>query len=175
MRGAKGVVDVDLAQPGQLSGELGVVGRLPGMKAQVFEHQHLARLQGLGHCFGFGPHAIRSHGHGTTQQLRQSIRGRLERQLRHDLALGFSGVGHEHQRRTLVQGQPQGFQATADASVVLHHPVLERNVVIHANQHPFACNIHGVEKYDAHLPYLCSIDCSSERQTISTASSPLSG
>ena len=45
MGGAEGVVDEDVAQPGQLGGEGRVVGLLLGVKAHVLEQHHVARLE----------------------------------------------------------------------------------------------------------------------------------
>ena len=52
MGAAEGVVDVDVAEGGELLGEGGVVGLLFGVEAEVFEQQGLAGLEVGGHLDG---------------------------------------------------------------------------------------------------------------------------
>ena len=47
MAGAEGVVDVDIAEFGELGGECRIAALLAVVEAQVLQHQHLARLQRL--------------------------------------------------------------------------------------------------------------------------------
>ena len=49
VRGAEGVVDVDLGERGQRLGEGRIVGFFFGVVAQVFKQQHLAGLELAGH------------------------------------------------------------------------------------------------------------------------------
>jgi hypothetical protein len=41
VRGSEGVVDIDVGEPGQVRGEPGVIGFLPGVEPQVLEQQDL--------------------------------------------------------------------------------------------------------------------------------------
>ena len=59
MRGAEGVVDVDLGQRGQRLGEGRIVGFFFGVVAQVFEQQHLAGFKLASHFAGYFADAVR--------------------------------------------------------------------------------------------------------------------
>ena len=61
MRGAERVIDVEVAQGGQLLTECGVVLLFLGVEAQVLQQQDLAR-SGFQGC-DLGPHAIGRHLH----------------------------------------------------------------------------------------------------------------
>jgi hypothetical protein len=60
---AEGVVDVDVAEDGELLGEVGVVGFFFGVEAEVFEQQGLAGFE-VGGEFGCDfADAVRREGH----------------------------------------------------------------------------------------------------------------
>ena len=52
MGAAEGVVDVDVAEAGELLGEAGIVGLFFGMEAEVLEQQRLAGFELAGHLGG---------------------------------------------------------------------------------------------------------------------------
>ena len=88
MRRAERVVDVQIAQSGQLFGESRVVTLFFGVVTQILEQQHLAGLQRPGHPFHLRPDAIRSQRHRLPEQLAQTRRRRSQRHLRHLFTLG---------------------------------------------------------------------------------------
>ena len=49
MRGAEGIVDIDIAERGELPRERGVVGLLARVEAKVLEHAHIAGPQRIDH------------------------------------------------------------------------------------------------------------------------------
>ena len=103
VRGAEGVVHVDLGQRGQRLGEGRIVGLFFGVEAQVFEQQHLARLELARHLFGNFADAIGRKGHVDAlaeflvEQLAQPVDHGPQRVLRIGLALGPAQVrGQDH-------------------------------------------------------------------------------
>ena len=89
MRRAERVVDVEVAELAQLFGERAVVLLFAGMKAEILDEQHLARLQRARLLLRLGAHAVVGPLHVGVRQLRQSIAHRLERILL--VALALSG------------------------------------------------------------------------------------
>ena len=77
--GSEGVVDVELGerrQPGQCRVVLG----LAGLEAAVLQHQHLARLQGLGQRLDLVPDDRGRLRHLSLEQLAEALRDRLHGQ-----------------------------------------------------------------------------------------------
>ena len=62
MRGAEGIVHVDLAEPGQLLCECGIIGFLFGVEAQVLKQQHFAVFELVGELASEVADAIRRKG-----------------------------------------------------------------------------------------------------------------
>ena len=138
VRGAEGVVDVDVAQLGQIRGERGIVRFLAGVEAQVLDQHDLAGLEVLGPAqrleagdFGRQPDV-------DAEQFAQSPRDRCERVLRINLAFRTPEVRAAHD---LGPARPQVFdgrQRRADAQVVLDPAVAQRDVEVGAQQYPSA-------------------------------------
>jgi len=59
---AEGVVDVEVAEAGELFGEGGVVGLLFGMEAKVFEQEGLADFEIVGELGGEGADTVGREG-----------------------------------------------------------------------------------------------------------------
>ena len=76
VRGAKGVVDVDIAERGKLLREGGIVRLFLRMEAQVFEQQHLARLQRSRLRLDLRPDAVGRQRHRLAEQLAQPLGAR---------------------------------------------------------------------------------------------------
>ncbi len=151
VRGTEGVVDVHVAHDRKLLGEARVVGRLFLVEAHVFEHQHVAGLEGLGHRLGLRPDAIRRHFHGLLQKLGQPVRRDLQAELRRRTALGPAQVAHEHERGArLLQDIRDGRQGLADARVVGDFSVLHRHVEIDAHEHALVPEVHVLDCFNRH-------------------------
>ena len=89
MRGSEGVVDINVGEPGQAPGELGVIGLFPGVKPQVLEQQDIPRRELPDELLDLRPDAILDEPDRTPESLRERDRDRRERQLRPDLPLRF--------------------------------------------------------------------------------------
>ncbi len=67
MGGGEGVIHIDVGQGGEPAREAGIVGLLLGVKAQVLEQHHLARLEGGRGGLHLGPDAIGQERNGAAE------------------------------------------------------------------------------------------------------------
>jgi len=113
VRGAEGVVDVDVGQRGELARERLVVLLLALVEAAVLEQHDLAGL----HVDAVDP--VRDQRHLAAQQLAQALRDRRQRILGLELALGRAAqVRGDHHRGTGVERQLDAGHRGADAGVL---------------------------------------------------------
>ena len=68
MRSSKSVIDVDIAQGGQLGRKGGVIIRFFIIIAQVFKEKHFTRIQQLGRRQGGGADAVVNKGYRLLKQ-----------------------------------------------------------------------------------------------------------
>ena len=141
VRRSERVVDIDIAQRGELFRKAWIVLLLLGMKAQVLEQQHFAR--GRPHLFHLWPHAIRRHFHGTPEQLRQPNRHRLEAHLRIRLALGAAQVACQNHTRAMVERVLNGGERRPHPFVAgnLLPPRRQRDIKVRTDENRFALEI----------------------------------
>ena len=150
----EGVVHVDLAETGELGGELGVVLLLALVETQVLDDEHLAVGQGLGGRNGIVAADILHVGDGLAQQLREARGDRG-----HGVGLFVAGarrtteVAHGDYAAPPLGQEPQGGQGGPDTGVVGHDAVGDRDVEVHADDDAFALDV-GVG--DAPLARHCS-------------------
>ena len=136
MRRAEGIIHVEVAELGQMLGEVRIVGFLLGMEAKVLQQQGLSALQLLRHFFGLHANAIRREAdvfaaaHNVVEQDAQAFGHRLQAHLGIGLALGASQMRGEDEARAMPQRELNAGQRLADASVVHHAAVVERDVEI---------------------------------------------
>ena len=139
VRGAEGVVDIDIAERGQLRGEGGVVGLFFGVEAQVFQQQHLARAERL---------RLPLRASAPTQSAREVDRhaGQQSLQVRGHRARGYTWGSPPLGRprwviritaAPLSSRQPDRGQRGADARIVGDRVrlLVQRHVEIHTHQH----------------------------------------
>ena len=144
MRGAEGVVDIDVCQRGQSLGKGRIVGFLFGMKAQVFQQQHLAGFKLSSHFAGDFADAIGRKGHVhilaqfLIEQLAQPFYHRAQRILGIRLALGAAQVRGQNHLGLAAQGVDDGRQRGHNARVVGDCRAVfgERDVEIDADEEP---------------------------------------
>jgi len=122
VRRAKGIVDVDVGEPGQRSAEgldvfrigLDLGNRAVGagdralalflkVEAQVFEQDDFAGLDRGAGGFDFRPDTIGQKLYRASDQTRERGRHRCKTVCRHDLSVGTTEVGHENDGGTVVQ------------------------------------------------------------------------
>ena len=138
MRGREGVVDVDVAQRGELVDEGRVVLLLLLVEAEVLQQQHVARLEIAHALFGLLADAILGEGDRLAERLRQRLDQRLQRHLGHALAVGPAEMAEHDHLGALVGELLQGRRGALDARGVGHLAVLHRHVEVDADQHALA-------------------------------------
>src|SRR5581483_9241350 len=82
MRGAEGVVDVDVAELGDLLGEIRVVLLLFLVESEIFEQQDVAVLKTFGSAFDAGADAVIDEADRLAEQFTELLLNRLERVFR---------------------------------------------------------------------------------------------
>ena len=136
MCGAEGIVYVVIGQLSQRTGEALVVGFFFWMKAQVLEQQSLSALKPRRKLFRFNPDAVRREADVTAtlqhiiEQHPQTLRHRLEAHPGIWLSLGTSEMRRQNQARSMTQSVLDGRQGFADARIVHHSAIFERNVKV---------------------------------------------
>ena len=144
--GAEGVVDVEVAERGDLLGEGGVALLLLGVEAEVFEQDHVA---GLERGAGLGDRradAIGQEADRFLQQFGEPRRARRQAEFRVGLAFGPAEVRHEDQRAALLEHRLDARQRGADALVVGDAArVVLGHVEVHAHQHAPALHVEIVQ------------------------------
>ncbi len=143
MGGAEGVVHVDIDLAGQLSGEVHVPLLLALVEAHIFQHQHLARLQGLLLRLHLSADAVGGHEHLVIgQQLLQALGGGCQAELGLGAALGPAQVRGQHQRRAVLQQIADGRHGALDAGVVGDVALaVQRHVEVHAHEDALALHV----------------------------------
>ncbi len=145
VRNGKGVVDVEIAQGGQLLGEARVVLFFLGVEAQVFQNADVAVVKVLDDCFSRSADAIGGEGDGAVQNLGQGVGDRLQAHLRDDLAFGATEV-RQHADPGPGGGQiGQGFRRALQARGVGHFTVLHRHVQVATDQNGLSPDIKVVD------------------------------
>ena len=151
VRGPEGVVDIHVAQRGQLLRERGIVLLFLGVVAQVLQQQHFA---GLGqHGFDFRTDAIRRHRHRLFQKSREALGARGQAHLRIRLALGTAEMARQDQRGAVVERVLDAGQRRLDALVAgnLFAAGGEGNVEIDPHEDAFVTQIQVANGKCAHF------------------------
>ena len=141
MRRAKGVVDENIGQRGQLLAQLGVVLRLALFKAGVLEQHDLAVLERGGLRLRVLTGDVLGHDDRLAEQLAQAVGDDLKAQLGLVLALGLAHVGAENDLRVVVDEIANGRQRGDDSLVAGDLAVLGWNVKVAAAEHALAADI----------------------------------
>ena len=141
---AKGVVDVDVAQGGQLAHEGEVVALLALVEAQVLEHHHLAVLEGKGCGEGLLAGDGAAHqGDRLAQQLDEAHgRGHHGELAFEHAACGAAEVACDDHAGLVLDQVAQSGQGLADAGVIHHDALVQGDVEVDPHQHALAGNVH---------------------------------
>ena len=154
VRGAEGVADVDIGEPGQLAGELGIVRLFLDMEADVFQQQHLAVLHGVDRCLDLRSDAVVDREHGLIQQPGEVIGDGTVTQRVHDLPVGPPAVREDDDLRAGALQRPDRRDRLAEAEVVEDPAVLELDVVVDPQQDALALEVDVVNRLLLHAQRL---------------------
>ena len=158
---AEGVVDVEVAEAGELAREVGVVGLLFGMEAEVFEQEGLADFEVAGELGGDGADAVGGEGDvfveidDLIEELAEAIDDRAEAHGSDGLALGTAEVGAEDDFGLVAEGVLDGGDGLADAGVVedLGAVLGEGNVEVDADEDALAVEVEVADRKFGHVRY----------------------
>ncbi len=139
---AEGVVDIDIAELGELFGEVRLVLFLFLVEADVFEQQHVAVLQRIGRLLGLGADAVAGELHRFAQKLAEPVGARLERILGLRPALGPAKVRHEDHPAAAIDDVLDRRQRHDDTPIVGDLAAFEGHVEIDAHEHALTFDIH---------------------------------
>jgi len=148
---AKGIVDEQVGQRGQLSGKVGIVGLFLGVKAGVLQQENITRLAGLNGGLHLRPDTVVQLGDRAAQQLGQATADGVHLEILDDLAFGAAQMGTQDHGRLSVQEVLDGGQRGPDAGVVGHLSLSEGDVEINAHQHPLPLHIHIADGFLVHV------------------------
>jgi hypothetical protein len=140
VRRAERVVYVDVRKPRQRGSQLGIVGGLAGLVADVLEHQHVAWSEVPRERLHVLANYSRRHRHVGAGQLCQAVRHRAHRQLRLAV-LRTAEVRDEHKLRSPIPQLLDRRQGCLHASVVSDRTALERDVEVDPDQYPFSVKV----------------------------------
>ena len=155
MRGAEGVVDVDVGERRELLREAGVVLLFLGMKPEILEEHDAIRACAVDRGRGRRPDRILREFDGTAEQLRQPFRDRPQRKFRVRLPLRPAEMRTQNHRGAAIERVPDRGDRGSDTGVVRDRAVSDRHVEVDAHQHAPALewNI-GDAALRRHRPFL---------------------
>ena len=154
MRCAERVVDVHVAERGQLLAERRVVLLLALVEAQVLHHEHVAVAQRRGLRLRVGPHRVGGEHDGLAEKLGQALGGGAQRERFLEALAGRSSeVAHEDDARALLHQTLDGGQRGADARVVGDGAVLHGHVEVDAHERALAARVQLVDGFDVGHTY----------------------
>ncbi len=94
--GGEGVIDIDVAEGGQLVGKAIIIVGLARMETQVLQHDDVASRH-VGNClFGSAANAISGKADRTVHGLAEGFGNRAQALLGINLALGATEMRHDH-------------------------------------------------------------------------------
>ena len=140
MGAAEGVVDVDVAERGELLGEGRVVGFFFGVEAEVFEKEGLAGLEVVGHLGGDFAYAIGGEGYvfifveDVVEEVTKMVHDGAEAHGGDGLALGAAEVRAEDDFGVAAERVLDGGESLADAGVVGDLAIFEGDVEVDSDE-----------------------------------------
>ena len=150
VRGAEGIVDIDVGELRQLAGKLQVVGGLSRLEAHILQEQDLAVSQLFGELARTPTHDLGCERHACTGELTQTLGHRRKRQVGLGPSLRASQVRDEHQTGAAGAQLSDRGQGLHDARVVGHRPCTlivcgHRHVEVHSHEYPLAMYVELID------------------------------
>jgi len=139
---AERVVDVDVGQPGERLGELGIVGLLRGVEPEVLQQHHVPRAHRGHRVLDLGADTVGQEPHVFLQEALEALGDGCEAESRIRLAGGAAEVRGQDDARALVDRVVDRGEGGPDPGVVGDVEVfVERDVEVGADEHPFAAQV----------------------------------
>jgi hypothetical protein len=140
----EGVVDIEVAQIGQLLGEDRIIGFFRRMEAHILKQQHAARIQIADGLDGGAADAVVGEADGCAEHVFQRFDNRLQAHRRDALALGTVEVGQQNHLGARVAQTLDRRHGDPQPGVVRDLAALHRDIEVHADQSRLAGEILGV-------------------------------
>ena len=156
--GGEGIIDVDVAEPGQRRGETGIIGFLAGLETRVLQQQHIAAGHVGDSSGGVVTNQIINEIDGIADQVSERLRHRLQRQARDAAALGTAEMGQQDHFRTGLAQEFDRRQRRLQAGIVGDDAILHRHIEIDAHQHALAGDVSVLNTADRRHE-LSSLEC----------------
>ena len=134
MRGAEGVVDVEVGERREAAREIGVVGRLAGVEPEVLEQHHPARLELRYGRFDLSTDAVVEQSDGSIEGLLHRPSHGLHAEFGVGLSLGPAAMGHHDQRGAPIEQELEGRQRCDQPRLVGHDSVSDGKIEIGPHQ-----------------------------------------
>ena len=142
MSGTKGVEHEDVAVGSEGLGDLGIILLLALVKADVLEHEDLARLEGLDGGSGLLAVGVVDEGHVQAGELGELGGDGLEGELGLEAgAVRAAEVAHEDDAGVVLDQVVDGRQGGLDAGGVANDAVLDRHVEVNADEDALAVDV----------------------------------
>ncbi len=151
---AKGVIDINIAEPGQLFGEVGIVLLFFLMEAEIFQQKNITVFQLSGEFVDFRADAVRRERHRLVQQFGQSAGGRLERIPRLRAAFGTAEMAHENEAAAAIQDAFNRRKRLGNAAVIGDPRTVQRDIKIDPHQNFFAFYVNVGDCFFGHVIFL---------------------
>ena len=149
MRRAERVVDVGVAELGELLAKRRVVLLLALVEAQVLEQKHIPLAKRRRLRLRVLAHRVACERDRLAEELRQTQGSWAQRELLLEaLARRTTEVAHEDDARSVADKLLDGRQCRLDARVVGHDAVGHGNVEIDAHEHALAARVEIVDRLD---------------------------
>ena len=149
MGGAERVVDVGVAELGELLAKRRVVLLLALVEAQVLEQEHVPLAKRRRLLLRVLAHRVARERNWLAEKLRQTQGGWAQRELLLEaLARRTAEVAHENDARAVADKLLDGRQRRFDARVIGHDAVGYGNVEINAHENALATRIKLVDGLD---------------------------
>ena len=150
VRDREGVVDVNVAEPGERGDEIRIVLHLAGVEAGILQAQNVARLHGVDGRFGDFADAILGESDRPSNDARRRGGDPLERIL-WIATFRPAEVREQDDLAAAVGDLPDRRRRALDARRVRQFAVIHRHVKIDAHEHTLALHVGVVEAAEAHF------------------------
>src|SRR5256886_2638329 len=141
VRGAERIVDIKLAEGGQLPGKGRVVFGFAGIEADILQHHNLAVAHRPHSGLDRGTDAVLQVAHRPSHELAEPLRQRRGPVGVVDLAVGAAEMRDQDHARTALDQVLDRRERLADAGIVDDAAILDRDVEVDADQHALARDV----------------------------------
>jgi hypothetical protein len=118
MSSAKSIINVNISQPGQLSGKFGIICFLLRVKAQIFQNQNVALLEFLYFALYFRTYTIGCRADRQAHEFRQTVRCWRHPQTFHYFAIRSSQMRTDDYLGFMVNEVFNSRERSPDAAIV---------------------------------------------------------